>query len=146
VFDGVVARRLNVATATLRRLDSIADSVFYFAALFAASYLHPQALHEHIAALLVLAALEIGRYVFDLVKFRREASYHMWSSKLWGICLFVGCFALLALDMSGVPVAIAIYIGNVADLEGLAISVILAEWKTDVPPFMHALRSRGTST
>jgi CDP-diacylglycerol--glycerol-3-phosphate 3-phosphatidyltransferase len=39
-----------------------------------------------------------------------------------------------------------IYIGKLADLEGLAISMILPEWKTDVPTFMHALRSRGTST
>ena len=36
VFDGILARRLGVATPTLRRLDSIADSVFYLAAVFAA--------------------------------------------------------------------------------------------------------------
>jgi hypothetical protein len=120
--------------------------VSYLAALFSAWHLHAQALHEHFAALLVLAGLEIGRYIFDFVKFRREVSYHMGSSKLWGTCLFVGCFALLALDMSGIAVAIAIYIGIVADIEGLAISVILPEWKTDVPSFVHALRSRATST
>jgi hypothetical protein len=74
--------------------------VSYLAALFSAWHLHAQALHEHFAALLVLAGLEIGRYIFDFVKFRREVSYHMGSSKLWGTCLFVGCFALLALDMS----------------------------------------------
>lgn len=143
VFDGVIARRLNVATAMLRRLDSVADSVFYLAALFAAWYLHAPALHEHLAALIALAGLETSRYVFDWVKFRREASYHMWSSKLWGICLFVGCFALLALNRSGVAVAIAIYIGIMADLEGLAISMILPAWKTDVPTFVDALRLRA---
>ncbi len=31
-FDGVIARRLGVATPGLRRLDSAADSVFYLAA------------------------------------------------------------------------------------------------------------------
>jgi hypothetical protein len=94
----------------------------------------------------VLAGLEIDRYVFDRVKFRREASYHMWSSKIWGTCLFVGCVTLLALDMAGIAVAIAIYIGIVADIEGLAISVILPEFKADVPTLVRALRSRGTST
>ena len=41
VFDGVIARRLHVATPGLRRLDSAADSVFYLAATAAAWHLHP---------------------------------------------------------------------------------------------------------
>lgn len=143
LFDGIIARRLNVATPALRRLDSIADSVFYLAALFAAWRLYPAVIQEHLAALLVLAALEIARYVFDLAKFRREASYHMWSSKLWGIFLFAGFFALLALGIAGLPVALAIYVGIAADVEGLAISIALKEWKNDVPTFMHALRLRA---
>jgi len=145
IFDGVIARRLHIATPMLRRLDSIADSVFYLAALFAAWYLHAAALHAHLTALLVLAGLEVGRYAFDLLKFKREASYHMWSSKLWGICLFVGCFALLALNRSGIAVAVAIYVGIVADIEGLLISMILPQWRTDVPTFVHALRLRDAS-
>lgn len=143
VFDGIIARRLNVATPTLRRLDSIADSVFYVAAVFATWHLYPSVIHEYLPALLALAALEVGRYLFDLAKFKREASYHMWSSKLWGIFLFAGFFELLALGISGFPVAMAIYVGIVADLEGLLISIVLREWETDVPTFIHALRLRA---
>jgi phosphatidylglycerophosphate synthase len=82
VFDGILARRLNVATPGLRRLDSIADSVFYVAALLAAWHLHTSELQEYLPTLLVLAAIEVARYGFDLLKFRREAAYHLWSSKL----------------------------------------------------------------
>lgn len=32
IFDGKIARRLGIATPNLRRLDSIADSIFYAAA------------------------------------------------------------------------------------------------------------------
>lgn len=143
VFDGIIARRLNVATPFLRRLDSIADSIFYIAAFFAAWHLHPSAIQDHLEALLVLVGLEVARYIFDLAKFRREASYHMWSSKLWGIFLFAGFFALLVFEESDLPVTMAIYMGIVADIEGLAISIILKEWQTDVPTFLHALRLRG---
>lgn len=82
------------------------------------------------------------RYVFDAVKFRREASYHMWSSKLWGIALFAGFFSLLALGSNDMFLTAAIYIGIIADLEGLAISMILRDWKSDVPTLLHALRLR----
>jgi phosphatidylglycerophosphate synthase len=140
VFDGIIARRLGIATPGLRRLDSIADSLFYVGALFAAWHLQPQALLEHRTALIALALLEIARYVFDLWKFGREASYHMWSSKLWGLALFAGFFSLLALGQSGWLVGTAVWTGVFADLEGLAISVVLTRWTHDVPSLMHAFR------
>ena len=143
LFDGIVARRLGVATPALRRLDSLADSIFYLAALFAAWHLHPSALRDHAGALVVLAALEIARYVVDLRKFGKEASYHMWSSKLWGLALFAGFFALLVFGEERFFVMAAIGIGIVADIEGLAISWTLAEWRTDVATIWHARRLRG---
>ena len=143
VFDGILARRLNVATPSLRRLDSIADTIFYLGAIIAAWRLYPSAITERVAPLLVLGGLELTRYVFDFAKFGREASYHMWSSKLWGVALFIGFFSLLGLGTSGLPVSAAIYIGILADIEGLAISVILREWKTDVPTIFHAFRLRS---
>jgi len=142
VFDGIVARRLGIATPNLRRLDSIADSLFYAAALFAAWHLQPQALLEHRAALMVLVLLEVTRYAFDLSKFGREASYHMWSSKLWGLALFAGFFTLLVLGRSDWTVSAAVWLGIVADVEGLAISALLTRWVNDVPSIVHAYRLR----
>ena len=142
IFDGVIARRLGIATPTLRRLDSAADSLFYAGALFAAWHLQPQALLDHRAALVALVLLEITRYAFDLRKFGREASYHMRSSKLWGLALFAGFFSLLALGRSGWPVTAAVWMGLLADLEGLAISAVLTQWRSDVPSLLHALRLR----
>jgi phosphatidylglycerophosphate synthase len=142
IFDGIIARRLNMATPALRRFDSAADSVFYIAALFAAWRLYPAELDQHLAVLGLLVALELVRYAVDFVKFRQAASYHMWSSKLWGICLFVGFFSLLAMGRGGLPVSIAIYAGIVADLEGLAISCVLRKQGTDVASLLHALRTR----
>ncbi|HEX7977811.1 MAG TPA: CDP-alcohol phosphatidyltransferase family protein [Gemmatimonadaceae bacterium] len=142
-FDGVIARRLGVATAPLRRLDSIADTVFYLSALFAAWHLRSDILHPYVPALLALGTLEVARYAFDFLKFGREASYHMWSSKLWGITLVVAFFALLVYGRVGWPVALAIYAGIAADLEGLAISSVLREWRTDVRTIFHALELRA---
>lgn len=142
VFDGIIARKLGIATPALRRLDSCADTLFYLAAIFAAWRLYPQVILEHYRATLLLGALELGRYAFDFVKFGRETSYHMWSSKAWGIVLFAAFFGLLVFGYTGALVAVALYVGIVADVEGLAISLTLAEWKTDVPSVLHAFKSR----
>ncbi len=142
VFDGVLARQLGIATANLRRLDSVADTLFYAGCVFAAWHLYPAAITQHVGSLAVLATLEVMRYALDFFKFRREASYHMWSSKVWGIGLFAGFFGLLVLGSSGVVVSCAIYIGIVADVEGLLISLVLLRWQADVPTLFHALRAR----
>jgi CDP-diacylglycerol--glycerol-3-phosphate 3-phosphatidyltransferase len=143
IFDGVVARRLGVATVTLRRLDSFADSVFYLCALWAVWVLHPPVILENGVLLVVLAILECTRYAFDLWKFGREASYHMWSSKLWGVALFMAFATVFAFDDPGPLPMIAIAIGVLADLEGLLISFILPSWRHDVPTLLHAIRIRA---
>lgn len=66
----------------------------------------------------------------------------MWSSKLWGIALFAAFLSLLGFGRDGWLVDAARYLGIAADLEGLAISLMLARWQTDVPSLCHALRLR----
>jgi phosphatidylglycerophosphate synthase len=145
IFDGILARRLGVASASLRRLDSLADSLFYGAATLAVWHLDPAAITGRWRPLALLVALELARYAFDFIKFRREASYHMWSSKAWGIALFAGFFSLLALGSDNVLVDLAVFLGIASDLEGLAISAVLSRWRSDVPSLMHALRSRDAA-
>ncbi len=142
VFDGIIARRLGIATPTLRRLDSVADTVFYVCAAAAVWQLLPAAITSRLGALGTLAALELIRYAFDWLKFRREASYHMWSSKSWGLCLFAGFISLLALGRDSIFVDAAVYVGIVADVEGLAISATLRRWRSDVPSIVHAIGLR----
>jgi phosphatidylglycerophosphate synthase len=145
IFDGVIARRLGVATPVLRRLDSAADTLFCLACVFAVWHLFPTAIVVRLVPLSLLVLLEVVRYVIDLAKFRREASYHMWSSKVWGIALFVGFFGVLVLGSAGVSFSVAVYVGIIADLEGLAISLALRTWQADVPSLFHALRIRSAS-
>jgi hypothetical protein len=54
--------------------------------------------------------------------------------------LFVGFFSLLVLGRGGLFVAVPIVVGILVDLEGLAVSFVLKEWKSDVPSIVHASR------
>ena len=139
-FDGVIARRLGVATPALRRLDSVTDTIFYVCALLAALATAHELVRPYFPALAVLLLVEVLRYAYELRKFGKEASYHMWSSKLWGLLLFIGMWSLLVLHRDGWPVALAIGWGIAADLEGLAISMTLRAWRNDVPTIWHARR------
>jgi CDP-diacylglycerol--glycerol-3-phosphate 3-phosphatidyltransferase len=141
-FDGIIARHLGVATENLRRMDSAADSLFYICATFAVWHLQPEAILARQTPLVLLVGLELFRYVFDLAKFRREASYHMWSSKLWGLFLFAGFLSLLGFESDNTCVDLMVYLGIFADIEGIAISLTLRDWKADVPSIVHAIKLR----
>lgn len=145
-FDGVIARRLGIATTALRRLDSAVDTLFFISVAFAVWHLYPEAVRDRWMPISVLVLLEACRYVLDFSKFRREASYHMWSSKLWALSLFAGFFSLLVFLSDGALVDLMIYLGILCDLEGVAISLVLRKWKSDVPTIFHAIKLRREQT
>jgi len=142
IFDGVIARCLDVALPGIRRLDSIVDTIFYAGAVYAVWYLHPQFLLKQAFSLCLLVSLEVVRYVIDFAKFKREASYHMWSSKVWGLSLFLAFFGVLVAGRVDMLFTLAIYMGIVADIEGIMISFVLRQWQNDVPTILHAIRIR----
>ena len=142
IFDGIVARRFGVATSTLRRADSLVDTVFYLSVLFCAWTKHAAALRHQAPLLFTLLAFEAVRYAFDYWKFRREAAYHMWSSKAWGLVLGVAVIALLAYNQDGWLVSAALLFGILCDCEGLIISFLLSESVEDVPHVFRAIQLR----
>jgi phosphatidylglycerophosphate synthase len=142
VFDGVIARRLGVATERLRLADSVVDIGFYLCVTAACLLGYPEVWRQHRTGILLIAALEAGRWIFDLIKFGRIAAYHMWSSKLWGILLFLGFGEVFARGGPGVLLTAAIVVGIVNEVEGLVVSLVLPWWRHDVPSLWHALALR----
>ncbi len=137
IYDGVIARRFGVATPALRRFDSITDTVFYLAVVYVAWMRYPAALRSNLVGISLLIALEMTRYLYDLIKFGREASYHMWSAKVWGLSLFVSFFVLFTFGTAAL-LPVAIVLGVAAEIEGLMACIILPKWTHDVPSIFHA--------
>ena len=148
IFDGVIARKLGVATEKLRVADSRADFCFY---MFVCAAVWANAsdivLHFKIP-LLVLFCMDGLSYLFDLIKFKRIAAFHAYTAKIWGISLFFTAFALLVFHVGGTWMWASIVLGIFSNLDGLAIKLILPEWQHDVLSCFHAYKSqkaRGTA-
>lgn len=144
VFDGVLARRLGVATEQLRVADSWVDGWFVCCIGACIWLTHRETVLAFgwlVAAFLFTDWLALG---FDWLKFRRVASYHAYSGKLAGLLLFLAAFGLLVWNNSAL-VAPSLVMGIVAHLERFVITVILPVWMHDVPSAWHAvcLRRKG---
>jgi CDP-diacylglycerol--glycerol-3-phosphate 3-phosphatidyltransferase len=141
-FDGVIARRLGIATPELRHFDSRADLVFYATAGWAVWELRPDVARSIAVPALVVIALDVVRHVFDFAKFGRDVAYHAWSSKAWGLSLAAALVLLLGFGISEPFVPVAVYLGLLAQVEGITISIVLPTWTSDVPTIFRALALR----
>ena len=81
IYDGVAARRWDCDTPTMRMSDSLADTVFYLGVAVALWIREPDVLRNNWILISVLFGLEGARYIFDLKKFGRAASYHSYMAK-----------------------------------------------------------------
>lgn len=142
-FDGVIARRLGVASAELRHFDSRADLVFYATAAWAVWRLHPDVVRSVAIPSLVVVGLDVVRHIFDFAKFGKDVAYHAWSSKVWGLSLALALVVLMGFGINQPFIGITIILGLIAQIEGLLISVALPVWTHDVPTLIHALRIRN---
>ncbi|MGH8283836.1 MAG: CDP-alcohol phosphatidyltransferase family protein [Gammaproteobacteria bacterium] len=142
IFDGVIARRLHIATENLRRADSLADTLFFACMLATAWIRYPHILNSWWPAIATIATLEVLRAIYDLWKFGREASYHMWTAKLWGISLVFALGEIFLTGQARYCLIVAVIIGLFTECEGLAASLLRSEWHHDVPSIFHAWKLR----
>lgn len=140
VFDGVIARRLGTATPGLRYSDTIVDTVFYVAAAAALKIAAPGAFDGAGLLLIALVTLHVSRTTFELTKYGRMASYHMWSAKALGLLLAAALAYGFVTARPSLILTSALWVGIGNQLEGFAASAVLPTWRSDVPSIVHAVR------
>lgn len=144
VFDGIIARRLGVATDSLRSLDSCADTVFYLGVLSSAWILHREVIETAAWPIALVVGLEGFRALFDRWRFGKVASYHAWSAKFFGLLLFIASVSVFGWS-EGRVLAACMWWGVLSELEGLAMSCILPSWHRDLAHIGRAWRIRQSA-
>ena len=139
LIDGWIARRFGQATQLGTLLDSYGDLATYTTVPLCAWWLWPDLIQREAG----YAAAIVAAYVFPIVlgylKYGRLTAYHTWGAKLSAVV--VGSSALvLFLGGPALPFRVATWILVLAELEEIAITTILPEWRANVPSLLHARR------
>jgi CDP-diacylglycerol--glycerol-3-phosphate 3-phosphatidyltransferase len=143
LFDGIIARRRNVAYPWLRRLDSQTDLIFWLCVLGCIALIHPTVIDRHWVLIVGMLTLEATAYGISFARFRREPCTHAYSAKVWSV-LLVACFGTVLAwgeERFALPILFATYL--ISWLDVVLILLMLPEWRNDVPSCWHALRSRS---
>lgn len=142
IYDGVLARRWRCDTAGVRLFDSMADTVFYLGTAVALWIRLPELWRSYSGLLVGLLALEAVRFAFDFVKFGRPASYHSYLAKAWGLVMAIAVIGSIVVRRASVLVPVALVLGIVCDVEGLAMSWVMPLWRKDIKTLREAWRIR----
>lgn len=140
-IDGKLANLLHQRTDFGARLDSVADTTLFTALLFGLFWLMPDFVSTYAVWIVAVAISYAMTSVLGLIRFGRVPSYHTWAAKssdhlmtIAVICLFTG-WAIW-------PALFAMAFVVLTNLEAMAISFSLRQWRADVPTIYHAIKLR----
>ncbi len=142
VFDGVLARRLGIATEGLRVADSRADAVYNLSTVAALFCIYPRVFAANSIGLFVVGGMEAATSIFDRVKYGRPCSHHAYSAKAWAASYCVFATTLLGFGRAQPYAAICIWLGIGNNVEGFIMRAIMPRWAYDVSGIPAALRVR----
>ncbi|SDG92804.1 CDP-diacylglycerol--glycerol-3-phosphate 3-phosphatidyltransferase [Pedobacter terrae] len=142
IFDGIIARRLNISSEKLRRLDSAIDQVFFISVAVATYIQCPDFFKANLIKLIVLGAFEVSTYVLSYIKFKKEIATHSIGAKIWTLTIFATLVEIMVHCESVVLFEICFWLGLATRLEILAIVFTLKRWTNDVPTIYHAIKLR----
>ncbi|MCH2225223.1 MAG: CDP-alcohol phosphatidyltransferase family protein [Crocinitomicaceae bacterium] len=138
VFDGIIARKLNMDTTMIRRLDSLFDSLFWLAATFLL-YKFSTSKDLILYGMGTIIFIILIEYLVCFCRFQKTPSSHNLISKFFGLSLFI-LYACLFTEIETPTLGIGIIIfGIIARIDSLIIYLILNKWTHDIPSSYHAL-------
>jgi len=132
IFDGILARRLGVATAALRRYDSITDVIYYLFILGAAWILCRPVMEQNWLLLMLILLSEAAVVSVCYAKFRKYPATHSWLAKVYGLGLLGGLIALLVFNAGGWVLIALTVVALTANTEIIAIHLCMSQPPVDV--------------
>lgn len=141
IFDGIIARRLEVSTVQLRQADSWADICLYLCVAISCWLVYPQVLRDFQIPLLLAIIAQLILFTISLIKFKKFPSFHTYTAKIWGLTLLVATVGLFGFDYSN-TLWLAIALCLINSLEEIIMTLILPEWQCDVLSIFHGINLR----
>ncbi len=136
IFDGIIARKLDISTQKLRILDSNVDQFFWLIVMGTIFYLNLDFILENILWISIIFILELAAYIISYKKFGRTIATHSILAKFWTISLVAFLVDLVLNSTSYTLFIICVTLGIISRIEIILIILSLKKWTTDVPSIL----------
>lgn len=140
--DGYLARKLHQESELGARLDSWGDFALYMTTPLCAWWLWPELIVREAPYVMAVVASFTLPILAGLIRYRRLTSYHTWGAKLSAVLMGVSTFLLFAGGPAW-PFRFSTAVLVITQIEEISITVVLSEWRSNVPSLWHAMRLAG---
>jgi CDP-diacylglycerol--glycerol-3-phosphate 3-phosphatidyltransferase len=142
IADGLIARVFSLQSRIGALLDSVADTLLLFAALYGIWVFHPDVVAEHVLAGALVVGAWLTENVAALLRYGRLSSFHTYLSKVAGYALgiFVGVFFLFGFQPWLFYLAVGVSV--IGNCEELVLLAFLPTWRANVRGLWWVLRER----
>ncbi|AXT20395.1 CDP-alcohol phosphatidyltransferase family protein [Flavobacteriaceae bacterium AU392] len=136
IFDGIIARKLNVSSEKLRVWDSNVDQFFWLMVIGSIFYLNITFVKENSIWISIIVLLEFICYLVSFIKFKKSIATHSILAKIWTLSLLGFLIDLVLNNTSRIPFIICIGLGIISRIEIILIIIKLKKWATDIPSIL----------
>jgi len=137
LVDGFLARHLQQNSELGAKLDSWGDLLTYVALGVGAWWLWPHVIRAEAGWVALVVASYTLPSLVGLVKFGRLTSYHTRGAKLSAMLMGPALLVLFAWQIAW-AFRVAAVVLLAAEIEEIAITIVLREWHADVPSLAAA--------
>jgi len=146
IVDGLIARTFSITSMLGSRLDTLADTLLWPAAIFGIWVFHPELMTEHWLVIVLVLGLWAIEMIVAWLRYGKLTSFHAYTIRVsvYGFGIFIMSLFLWGLHPWLLYVASAFnMLGNV---EALIIMALLPEWTSDVRGLYWVLQQRKVGT
>ncbi|MCZ6808330.1 MAG: CDP-alcohol phosphatidyltransferase family protein [Proteobacteria bacterium] len=146
IVDGLIARTFSITSMLGSRLDTLADTLLWPAAIFGIWVFHPEVMTEHWLVIVLVLGLWAIEMIVAWLRYGKLTSFHAYTIRVsvYGFGIFIMSLFLWGLHPWLLYVASAFnMLGNV---EALIIMALLPEWTSDVRGLYWVLQQRKVGT
>ncbi|MEE8220645.1 MAG: CDP-alcohol phosphatidyltransferase family protein [Woeseiaceae bacterium] len=146
IVDGLIARTFSITSMLGSRLDTLADTLLWPAAIFGIWIFHPEVMTEHWLVIVLVLGLWAIEMIVAWLRYGKLTSFHAYTIRVsvYGFGIFIMSLFLWGLHPWLLYVASAFnMLGNV---EALIIMALLPEWTSDVRGLYWVLQQRKVGT
>ncbi len=143
ILDGLIARAFHLTSKLGAALDSAADMLTMLIGLFGVYVFQRTFVHEHLAGVLIVAALYVAEIFAAVFRYGRLSSFH---TLLDRVAAYAGGIFVMSLFLWGYhgwlfELTVLVYVVSLT--EEMLLICILPAWKADVGNIFRVLAERG---
>lgn len=142
IVDGLIARSFALTSALGSRLDTLADTLLWLAAVIGIWIFHPELVTDYRLVVVLVLGLWVFEHVAALLRYRRLSSFHTYTVRAGAYALGIFIMSLFLWGLQPWLLYLAAGLSILGNIEELMIILLLPRWTSNVRGLYWVLQLR----